>query len=95
MAAYVIAYIHITDPVKYEDYRRHAGPAIEQYGGKFLVRGGQLETLEGDWRPGRLVVIEFESVERAKQWYTSPEYGKAKHLRQNAAMVNMVLVEGV
>lgn len=95
MAAYVIAYVDITDPVRYEEYKRLVPPTLEQYGGKFIVRGGKLEALEGDWKPKRLVVVEFESFERAMQWYTSTEYAKAKELRQQTAISNVIIVEGV
>ena len=64
-------------------------------GGRFLVRGGELAVLEGDWQPSRLVVVEFESLEAAKRWYSSPEYQEAKKLREGAASLRMVAVEGV
>lgn len=95
MAAYVIADIDITDPVGYEEYRKLAAPAIAAYGGKFVVRGGKVETLEGEWSPKRLVVTEFESLERAKQWYASQEYGAAKQVRQRTTITTMIMVEGV
>ncbi len=95
MAAYIIAQIHITDPVLYEEYRKLVPPTLEKYGGRFIVRGGKIETLEGDWQPKRLVVVEFESVERAKQWYNSPEYTKAREIRQKASTGSVILVEGV
>lgn len=95
MAAYVIADIDITDPVGYEEYRKLAAPAIAAYGGKFVVRGGKVETLEGEWSPKRLVITEFESLERAKQWYASQEYRAAKQVRQRTAITTMIMVEGV
>lgn len=94
MAAYVIAEIDVTDPVGYEEYRKLGPPTIAAYGGKFVVRGGKVEVLEGSWAPKRLVVIEFESVERAKEWWASQEYSAAKQVRQKTAVTNMIIVEG-
>lgn len=95
MAAYVIAEIDVTDPVGYEEYRRLGPPTVAAYGGKFVVRGGKVEVLEGDWAPKRLVVLEFESAERAKKWWASKEYSAAKQVRQKSASTNMIVVEGV
>ena len=94
MAAYLLVDIEVTDPGPYEDYRRQVPPSVEKYGGKYLVRGGELETLEGDWIPKRLVVLEFPSLEKAKQWYDSEEYRPLKELRAKATNSKMVLVEG-
>ena len=94
MAAYVIVEIDITDPVGYEEYRKLGPPAIVAYDGKFLARGGKVEVLEGNWVPRRLVVLEFESVERAKEWWASKEYSAAKQVRQRTAITNMIVVEG-
>ena len=94
MAAYVIAEIDVTDPVGYEEYRKLGPPTIAAYGGKFVVRGGRVEVLEGDWVPKRLVVLEFESLERAKEWWASKEYSAAKQVRQKTAVTNMIIVEG-
>ncbi|MFX1553664.1 MAG: DUF1330 domain-containing protein [Promethearchaeota archaeon] len=95
MAAYIITDIDITDPVGYEEYRKLAAPTIGAYGGKFVVRGGKVEELEGEWSPKRLVVVEFESLEQAKRWYASKEYSAAKSVRQRTAVTTMILVEGV
>ena len=95
MTAYVIADIEVTDPAGYEEYRRLAGPALEAYGGCFLVRGGATETLEGTWQPRRLIVLEFESVDQVRQWYHSPEYQAAKAIRERTARSNLVIVEGL
>ena len=73
MPAYVIVDVQIQDPVTYEEYKRLTPASITAYGGRFVVRGGATQTLEGDWQPGRFVVLEFESVERAKAWWSSPE----------------------
>lgn len=94
MAAYVIVDIEVLDPVRYEDYKKLAAPAVAACGGKYLVRGGATETLEGEWVPRRLVILEFESVEQARAWWASPEYSEAKSLRQQTATTNMILVEG-
>jgi uncharacterized protein (DUF1330 family) len=68
---------------------------VEKYGGRFVVRGGSTETLEGQWAPKRLVIIQFDSVERAKQWWASEDYREAKALRQRTAITNLVVIEGV
>ena len=94
MAAYVLVDIEVTDQETYDDYRRQVPPLVEKYGGKYLVRGGDLETLEGDWKPKRLIVLEFPSVANAKQFYDSEEYGPLKALRIKATNSKMVLVEG-
>lgn len=95
MPALLIVDIEVTDAVLYEDYKRLASAAIAAHGGRYLVRGGRSEVLDGDWTPRRLVVLEFESVERAKAWRDSPEYAEAKRVRERCARVNMVVVEGV
>jgi uncharacterized protein (DUF1330 family) len=95
MAAYVIVDIDVTDPIGYDEYKRLASPAVAAYGGRYLARGGRAEMLEGNWVPKRLVILQFESVERAKQWLDSPEYRAAKQLRHSTANSNMVLIEGV
>lgn len=95
MSAYVIVDVEISDPVGYADYKELAPPAVAAYGGKYLARGGPNETLEGDWRPGRLVILEFESTEKARAWLNSPEYAPARALRHQYARSRMVVVEGV
>ena len=94
MAAYVVAEVEVTDPVAYEDYRKLVPPTLAKYGGKFLVRGGAVETKEGGWQPKRLVVLEFPSMDQARQWYQSPEYAPALALRLKAARSKLVLAEG-
>ncbi len=94
MAAYVICDIEVTDREGYDDYKDLAAPAVAQYGGKYLVRGGRHETLEGHWQPNRVVLLEFESVEQARQWWTSPEYEAAKEVRRKNATSNIIVVEG-
>ena len=95
MAAYVIADVDVEQPEAYEEYRRQVGPTLEAYGGKFLVRGGRAEPLEGTWVPNRLVILEFETFERAKEWYSSQEYAGPKALRQSLSAGNLVVVEGI
>jgi uncharacterized protein (DUF1330 family) len=95
MAAYVIVDVTISDPVVYAQYRQHTPAAIAAHGGRFVVRGGQVETLEGDWSPERIVVLEFDSVDLAKAWWSSVEYAPAKALRQKSARTRMIVVEGV
>jgi uncharacterized protein (DUF1330 family) len=94
MAAYVIAEVEVTDPVAYEEYRKLVPPTLAKYGGKFLVRGGAVESKEGGWEPKRLVVLEFASMDEARKWYASPEYAPALALRHKAARSRLLLVEG-
>ena len=95
MVAYVIAEVDVTDPAGYDAYRALVPATVAAYGGKFVVRGGACETLEGSWRPERVVVLEFPSVARAQEWWSSPEYREAKALRQRTARTEMIVVEGV
>ncbi|MEO8110971.1 MAG: DUF1330 domain-containing protein [Ginsengibacter sp.] len=95
MPAYIIVEIDIEDHTIYEEYKKLTPAAITAYDGKFVVRGAKTECLEGDWHPERLVVLEFPSVERAKEWWSSPEYSEAKSLRQQSAKTKMILMEGV
>lgn len=94
MPAYVVVQVAIDDPQGYERYKALAPPSIAAYGGRYVVRGGQCEPLEGSWRPPRLVILEFPDVERARAWWRSPEYAAAKALRQSCAQTEMLLVEG-
>ena len=95
MAAYMILDIEVTDPVGFEQYKRIAPPALAMYGGRYLARGGRTDTLEGDWVPHRLVILEFPDVARAKQWLDSPEYRAARDLRRRSATTKIVVIEGV
>lgn len=95
MPAYVINDMEITDPALLEDYKRLSPPTIAQYGGRFLVRGGALTPLEGDWSPRRLVILEFPDREAAQAWLDSPEYAPARRLRQLASKSNLVVVDGI
>ncbi|HJN60955.1 MAG TPA: DUF1330 domain-containing protein [Alphaproteobacteria bacterium] len=95
MAAYVIADNTVTDAELYQSYTAITPGTIEQYGGRFVIRGGAHETIEGDWRPGRLVMIEFDDMAAARRWYNSPEYGEALPIRQRASTGSVILVEGL
>jgi uncharacterized protein (DUF1330 family) len=95
MAAYVIVDLEITDPELYEEYRLVVPTSIEKYGGKYIVRGGNSETLEGNWQPKRVVVLEFESYEQAKRWYESPEYAEQMAIRHRSAITNLIILNGV
>jgi uncharacterized protein (DUF1330 family) len=95
MAAYVIVETDISDPQRYERYRAASPDAVAAGGGRFLVRGGEMAVLEGDWYPSRLVVLEFEDLAAAKRWYESEIYQEARKLREGAARLRMVAVQGV
>ena len=95
MPAYIIVEIEVTDPVGYEEYKREAAATVEQYGGKYIVRGGACETLEGDWKPKRIVVLQFNNMEGAKAWLNSPEYVEPRKQRHRTAKTRMILVEGL
>jgi uncharacterized protein (DUF1330 family) len=95
MPAYVIVDIAVHDRETYERYKALAAPAVAAYGGRYLVRGGATETLEGDWRPGRFVILEFPSAQLGRDWWDSPEYAPAKSIRQSCADTEMLLVEGI
>jgi uncharacterized protein (DUF1330 family) len=95
MAAYIVTEIEVRDAERYEDYKRLVPPTLAEYGGRFVVRGGAAETLEGDWSPRRVVILEFPSAEKARGWWASEAYAPAKELRQATAHTRMILVEGV
>jgi uncharacterized protein (DUF1330 family) len=94
MAAYVLLDIKVTDPEQFDHYRKLAPPAIAAYGGKYLARGGKTEVLEGDWAHNRMVLLEFPTLEKAKQWLESPEYREARILRHMAASTKAIVIEG-
>jgi uncharacterized protein (DUF1330 family) len=95
MPAYIIVETDVTDPEQYEQYKAASPSVVAAGGGRFVVRGGELAVLEGDWSPKRIVMLEFEDLEAAKRFYESPEYQEAKKLREGAASLNMIAVEGV
>lgn len=94
MPAYVLVEVDIHDPEPFERYKLLTAPTIPAYGGRYIVRGAPVETLEGGWKPPRIVMLEFPSVDRARAWWASPEYAEAKALRQSCAGTKMILVEG-
>ena len=95
MPAYIVVEVEVLDPDRYENYKAMVPPSLEAYSGRFVVRGGNVETLEGDGSPKRFVIVEFPSVDKAKAWWDSPEYADAKALRQATAKTQMIVVEGV
>ena len=95
MPAYVLAHIDVQDPVRYEDYKAMSPISIHKYGGRFIARGGKVEVLEGAWQPKRMVLLEFPTVERARDWWASEEYKDAKALRQATSTGDMVIIEGL
>ena len=94
MPAYLIADVEVRDPDVYAEYRRQVLPLIEKHGGRFIVRGGRHEVLEGDWQPARLVVIEFPDMATLKAWHRSPEYTALIKLRQGVSRGSLVAIEG-
>ncbi len=94
MSAYIIVDVQVTDPEVYAGYTKLVPATVAAYGGKFIVRGGAAENMEGDWEPHRVVVLEFESVAQAKAWYHSEEYRAPKGLRHSASQAKMIVVEG-
>jgi uncharacterized protein (DUF1330 family) len=95
VTAYIVVETDIHDPEQYELYKQASPGAVAGGGGRFLARGGELAVLEGDWQPKRLVLLEFPDLAAAKRFYESPEYQEAKRLREGAARLNMVAIEGV
>lgn len=95
MAAYVIAQIEVTDPTQFEAYRQQVPATIAAYGGRYIVRGGASETLEGTWQPKRIVVLEFPDRARAKAWWSSQEYAPVRAVRQGAARTELIAIDGV
>ena len=95
MPAYVIAHIDVKDPVRYEEYKKMSPVSIQKYGGRFIARGGKCEVLEGNWEPKRLVLLEFPSAERAREWWASEDYRPAKELRQATSTGDMIVIEGL
>ena len=95
MSAYIVVEINVRDAETYERYKQLAPPSIAAHGGRYVIRGGKVETLEGAWQPKRFVMLEFPSAAQARAWWASPEYAPAKALRQASASTEMILVEGV
>lgn len=95
MKAYVIVDVDVHDPVLYEEYRKLTPASLIPFEGKFVVRGGATVTLEGDWDPKRIVILEFPSRELALAWWNSDDYTRAREIRQRAAYTKMLIVDGV
>jgi uncharacterized protein (DUF1330 family) len=95
MSAYVIVDLEIVDPVGFQQYREGVVDTVEKYGGEYIAVSDAVETLEGDWKPSRIVLIEFESMQRAKDWLGSDEYRKIAPIRHRTCRTNMILVDGV
>ena len=95
MAAYMIAEVEVLDTLGYEEYRAQVSATVAQFGGKYLVRGGTCTNLEGEWNPKRLVILEFESTTRAREWWNSEQYRPIKSIRQRTARSKLLLLEGV
>ena len=95
MPAYVIGRVNVTDPEQYSKYTAESPGSIAEFGGRFIVRGGDRTTFEGPEEGRRMVVLEFDSAEQAKAWYHSERYARVRALRAGAAEMEMVLVEGV
>ncbi len=94
MAAYVFGEIEVTDPALYEEYRKQVPAVVTKYGGRFIVRGGKVEPLEGSWSPKRFVALEFPSMEQALKWYRSEDYAPLIRLRQMASRGKLIAVDG-
>ena len=94
-SGYIIASVTVTKPEQYEEYRKWSTEAMRAHGAEVCVRGGKVEVLEGDWNPGRTVILKFPSFEAAKAFYDTPEYLRALEAREGASIMRMVCVEGV
>ena len=94
MAAYVIGDIDVTDPAAFREYRNRVGATVEQYGGRFVVRGGRVNPKEGDWQPHLLVMLEFPTLEQAERWYNSSEYKPLIAMREKASRTQLIVAEG-
>lgn len=95
MPAYCIAEVDVTDPQGFAEYSAGVPATIAQYGGRYLARGGRVQSVEGDWEPKRLVIVEFASAEQALAWYNSPEYSAIRPIRERTATTRFIIVEGM
>ena len=95
MAGYVVINNEVKDEALYNEFREQVAATIDAHGGRYLVRGGAIEVMDGDWTPDRIVVVEFDSVDQARAWLTSSEYAEARKMRMKAASASVILVEGV
>ncbi|OBQ60033.1 DUF1330 domain-containing protein [Mesorhizobium erdmanii] len=95
MPAYVISDVTVRNEAAFQTYRSRAAASIAQYGGRYLVRGGEVDTLEGAWHPGPLIVVEFPDIEQARRWYASVEYAAALDVRDAALSRHLILIDGM
>jgi uncharacterized protein (DUF1330 family) len=95
MSAYIIVDLEVTDSALFEQYRAGVAATIHTYGGKYLVRGGAFDVLEGTWQPKRVIVLQFDTMARLKEWYGSPDYAPLRTLRAKCAKTNVISIEGV
>ncbi len=95
MAGYVVVNDEITDETVFAEFRERIAATVEAHGGRYLVRGGATEVADGDWTPGRLVILEFDDVERARAWLHSPEYAELREIRRKSANASVIIAEGV
>ncbi len=95
MSGYVIAHVEVTNPTQYEEYKKFSSAAMQATGAEVCIRGGKIEVLEGDWSPTRVVLLKFPTFEQAKAFYDSPEYLQAREARAGAAVMRMIVVEGL
>lgn len=95
MSGYIIAYIEVTNPTQYEEYKKWSTVAMQAHGAEVCVRGGQVNVLEGDWAPSRVVVLKFPTFAAAQAFYNTPEYHQAREARAGAAIMRMIAVEGL
>jgi len=95
MPAYLISDVTVKDAEAFQAYRSRAATSIQHHGGRYLVRGGPIDALEGSWAPTTIIVVEFPDIERARTWYGSPEYASALAFRDNALSRNLILVDGI
>ena len=94
-SAYIIASVTVTNPEQYQEYIRFSTHVMQTHGAEVCVRGGAVQVLEGDWNPGRSVILKFKDTDSAHKFYNSPEYLKARSAREGAAIMRMILVEGL
>ena len=95
MPAYLLVELEIVDPIGFGEYRKAVVPLVEKYGGKYLAASDRVEALEGDWHPKRIVMIEFPSMQKAKEWFGCEEYREPSKIRKRTAKTKMILMEGV
>ena len=94
MAAYAVINDEVTDEAVFAEFRARIGEVVAAHGGRYLVRGGAHEVADGDWTPGRLVILEFDDVDKARGWLNSPEYAELREIRRKSAKASVVIVEG-